>query len=168
MYTYKPNQDELAVAWFLAKRRRKMNFGNKNIVTSFRGMELSSDELFIQDFKAACSEIAVSRVLNLCWTGLGRTQNSGKVNTDIGNFIEVRSICKANYGLIARKSDNDSSPAVLVFVDDDYCCSLLGWETFENVKLFGRKMGDENQPFWVLKDLNEIDELEFSGRTLVS
>lgn len=142
---YRPNDDEASIAMVVAKRRNKLNGGGTNIPG---GEVATTDERLLQHYRACLSEISVSRITNLCWTGCGKGAHGLR---DVGNVLEVRSIPTPNKGLLARGKDNDLYPCALVLVQDDRWCEVMGWEFFGNVKRNGRIIdGESESPCWIL------------------
>lgn len=155
-FSYRPNDDEAAIAQTIAYRRNSLNRGGTNIP----GGETSTEkERLIQHYRAALAEIAVSRITNLCWTGCGKGANG---LLDVGDKLEVRSIASSDRGLLARRKDKDSLPCVLVLVENNRICTILGWEYFSVVKRDGHTLDAEsNNPCWILeaKKLRPFEEL---------
>jgi hypothetical protein len=143
-YTYRPNDDEAAVAALVARRRDTLNRGGSN----FEGGETASrEEIYLQHYRACLAEIAVSRLTNRCWTGCGK--GSLKV-PDVGGEIEVRSIANPKHGLCVQVRDRDESPVVQVLVTTDRICNVMGWETFANAKKLGKGYNLHTaHPYWL-------------------
>ena len=154
-YSYALTEDERACAEAVAKRRRSLNGGQSNFVTE----TMSSDDRDQQDFRAVSAEIAVSRLLNLCWTGCGK---GALVAVDVGHLVEVRSINSPTHGLQVSERDEPRSnnPITLCLVTPTHV-QFMGWEFISEVFKQGRKMR-ENKPFWVLPQskLRHFDELK--------
>ena len=73
--------------------------------------------------RGCVGEVAVSKALNLYWTGVG-----GLRFPDVGGLIEVRTISQKNHRLILHDADVDSQIAILVFVGEEPTqCELMGW-----------------------------------------
>lgn len=150
-YRYRPNDDEACVAAAVAKRRNSLNGGGSNIPG---GETATHEERFLQHYRAALAEIAVSRMTNLCWTGCGKGAEGLR---DVGDALEVRSVASAGRGLLVRPPKNGDpedtlAPHVLVLVTEDRWCVPLGWETYGGVKAKGRSLGaDSDRPCWILE-----------------
>lgn len=140
---YRPNNDEAAVALLIAKRRNALNRGGSNLPD---GETATPEERLIQDYCAVLAEIAVSRMLNLCWTGCGRGSDG---LLDVGDCVEVRSITQPHKCISARAKDPDAVPVVLVLVDKATReCKALGWNYYHEVKSQGRRI--DRDEYWVL------------------
>ena len=156
METYLPNRDEAIVAYRVARIRNSNNRGQSNIPG---GENTSRQQREIQHYRAALAEIAVSRMTNLCWTGLGK----GSLGCiDVGNLLEVRSIVNLRNGLLVRDKDKESLPYVLVHVDKNRLCTFLGWAFIEEVKRLGRVLdADTSKPAYILEQekLHDMESL---------
>jgi len=144
--TYVPTADEIAVALVVARRRNSLNGGGTNIPG---GETATEQDRLAQHFAGCLAEIAVSRLMNLCWSGCGKGALGSK---DVSGLIEVRSVTERCRGLLARNKDLDDDYCVLVFVDKPTkCCEVVGWETYRNVKAKGRALQqDTDRPCWIL------------------
>lgn len=151
MISYTPNDDEANVAFLIAKRRNTLNGGRwVSNLTREKESTVSINERLISQYCAALSEITVSRILNMCWTGCGKGACGAE---DVGGCIEVRSIVKRGLGLISRKKD-ENKICVLVHVDKGTrLCTILGWSSHAYVKKNGVPR-DQNteKPYWVLPE----------------
>jgi hypothetical protein len=137
---YRPSDDEAACAWVVAHRRRAKNGGQSNLPEE----TATNEERTLNDYQACLAEIAVSRLLNLCWTGCGKQEH------DVGGIFEVRSISDPAYGLQVNERDGDDDPVILVHVNNQSReCTLVGWHFVSAVRQFGKKMRDE-KPWWLL------------------
>jgi hypothetical protein len=144
---YRPNDDEARVAGLMARIRRDFSSKEKS---NLAAGETDFEWRFFNNYVGALAEIAVSRMLNMCWTGCG--MGGGKRLRDVGDCVEVRSITERRKGLLANKCDTEAWPCVLVFVDDETrWCEALGWETFAAVRAhgIGRNL-ETHQPYYVL------------------
>ena len=145
-YSYVPNDDEAKVARLVAKIRNTLNRNQTNLP---KGETATKQEREDQQYHAILAEIAVSRVFNLCWTGCGKGSEGMR---DVGYLLEVRSIQQSHLGLLVRDKDEDDSPIVLVLVDENRKCTLLGWEMVGNVKKHGRVLdGDTSKPAYIMR-----------------
>jgi hypothetical protein len=145
-WLYVPNNDEAAVAMCVADIRNRNNGGQTNLVKENQ----TSDQNRMTNYRGVLAEIAVSRMLNLCWTGCGKGATGLK---DVGNLFEVRSIAEIALGLLCRSRDLDSDPFVLVHVDQDRSCQALGWEFAEHVKAQGRVLdAGTDKVCWILRN----------------
>jgi hypothetical protein len=145
-WLYVPNNDEAAAAMCVADIRNKKNGGQTNLVKENQ----TSDQRRMTNYRGVLAEIAVSRMLNLCWTGCGKGATGLK---DVGNLFQVRSIGDIALGLLCRSSDLDSDPFVLVYVDQDRSCQALGWEYAEHVKEQGRARDvGSDKVCWILRN----------------
>lgn len=142
-YSYRPNDDEAAVAATVARIRNSKNGGGSNLL----GKEVSDKDRFIGHYMAALSEISVCHCLNLYWSGCG------KQSKDVGGYLQVRAVDQSDRGLLGRPSDDDNDPCVVVFVDKTTrVCKLLGWDYFGNVKSNGKPYSiGTPKPFWIIK-----------------
>jgi hypothetical protein len=143
---YTPTYDEKVCAYFVAEIRNSKNGGGSNLPY---GETMTHRERFEQHYVACLSEIAVSRLTNLCWTGCGKGATGLK---DVGDRWEVRSITDMHKGLLVKWKDIDSDSQVLVFVDTKTAmCTVLGWASVLRVKEEGKPFASEtDKPFWVL------------------
>lgn len=145
---YTCTDDERAVAQCIAERRNRMNGGGTNLPG---GETATQTERQRQHYRACLSEIAVSRLLNLAWTGCGKGSTG---LADVGNFIEVRSIDhdRSTPGLIVRPKDTEA-PFVLCTVNTKTGAVIaLGWRWTSEVRQHGRLLdGDTPKPCWLLK-----------------
>lgn len=144
-HVYTLTDDEAACAAVVARRRNRFNAGQTNLPG---GESASESDRLLQHYMAAMAEIAVSRVTNLCWTGCGRGSDGVP---DVGRALEVRSVSRRGLGLLARRKDRDDLPCVLVLVEPKAQCTILGWETYGEVKRRGRGRDlDSERPCWTL------------------
>lgn len=142
---YRPTDDEKAVAMLVAKRRNTLNGGGSNLPL---GETQTDQQRLEQHYVAALAEIAVSRSLNLAWTGLDK---GSRGMPDVGDALEVRSITDPKRGLLVRDRD-ENRPFVLVHVDktNGGACTLLGWDFADSVRTYGAKLdADTDRPCWV-------------------
>lgn len=156
MKSYRPNRDEAVIAFKVAKIRNGKNRGQTNMP---KGEHSTCEQREIQHYRAALAEIAVSRMTNLCWTGLGKG-SLGYI--DVGNMLEVRSIDDLQKGLLVRDRDKESLPYVLVHVADTRLCTFMGWAFFEEVKELGRIIdADTSKPAYILskEKLHDMESL---------
>ena len=137
-YTYTPTRDEIACARVVAEIRNSTGSGS-NLPTE----TATEEELLEQHFRSCVAEIAVSRTFNLCWTGCGPQE------IDVGNIYEVRSVRSMRHGLLVRARDKDDFPIVLVHVDPQYRCTLIGWHMIGKVKKRGKQVGGSH-PYWLM------------------
>ena len=109
--------------------------------------EQTSQLQYRSDYSACVAEIVVSRLLNLAWTGCGKTEAC-----DVGNYIEVRSVRNMNHGLVVRPRDSEYAPFVLVDVVG-MGGTIRGWAWKSEVVKNGYAMaqGTDN-PYWILRD----------------
>lgn len=141
---YRLTADEVEVAKLIGERRNRLTFGGSNLPVEHATKETRLD----QDCRGAAAEIAVSRYFNLCWTGCGKGSEG---LFDVGNCLQVRSVSDSFRGLLVRPRDVLHHPCVLVQVDADYTCTLLGWEYQETVKKNGWKLDpNSTKPCWIL------------------
>lgn len=148
---YQVTADERAVAELIGERRNRLNFGGSNLPAEYA----SPEALVRQHARAVAAEIAVSRRYNLCWTGCGKQSVF-----DVGNCLQVRSTTNPLIGLIVRSKDVMDHPCVLVQVDMDYNCTLLGWEYYRVVMKSGKLCAaDTTKPYWML-DRSKLRPLE--------
>jgi len=147
MLAYRPNDYEAACAAAVARMRGKLNSGQENLIRE----RTPASEQYVIDYVAALAEIAVSRIMNLAWTGCGRSDD-GSASYDVGGFIQVRSITNPSYGLITREKDDPEDQTVLVYVDTGTrCCSVLGWESNQAVRDQGIARDTLTaKPYWTL------------------
>jgi hypothetical protein len=158
---YRPNDDEAAVAFTIAKRRNQLNGGGSNLPG---GERATIGERLLQHYAAALSEIATSRMTGLCWTGCGKGAEGLR---DVGDLIEVRSVRSPELGLLVRrpkpgKLEDIGVPYVLIHVGEDRWCAPLGWEYWDVVLDMGRVQGERtDHPCWILEPerLRPFDEL---------
>jgi len=148
-WVYKLAPYEMQIAAAMSKIRRSDSSGDSKI-----DLPLTDKQKDRNDIIAVRSEIAVSRMLNLCWTGMGKQQ------PDVGGWVEVRSIENPKKNLIIRAKDRDDSPCVLVLVVDDVCTALC-WAFARTGRRIGRKQGENQFPYHLLlrRDCNQMDEL---------
>lgn len=141
---YRPNDDEAACAWTVAQRRNELNNGGSNLPHE----KMDADAMLRQHYTACLAEIAVARLLNLCWTGCGKGSEGLR---DVGNTWEVRSVSKRGRGLLVRQKDDEQAPFILVYVDPvTRECELLGWEFCHQVRARGRFLDERDHGCWVL------------------
>lgn len=141
---YRLTADELAVAELIGERRNRLNFGGSNLPNEFTSLEFRQ----AQHSRAAAAEIAVSRHYNLCWSGCGKGSEG---IFDVGNCLQVRSTMDPVRGLIVRPRDVIDQPCVLVEIDSDYKCALIGWEYHRVVRKLGKLCAaDTSKPYWML------------------
>lgn len=145
---YTLTADEVACAHAVAARRNALNGGQSNIPG---GETASPDERLRQHQRACVAEIAVSRVLNLAWTGCGKGAQGLR---DVGYHVEVRSIGARGRGLLVRPRDPDDAPYLLVLVDSVTSrASLLGWAMKGEVMAHGeRHAADTEKECWILRE----------------
>lgn len=143
---YRPNDDEAACAWTVAQRRNTLNSGQSNLP----GGETAPEDVRLRQHYTAClAEIAVSRILNLCWTGCGKGSEGLR---DVGGTWEVRSVTKRGRGLLVRQKDDEQAPFVLVYVDPvTRCCEIVGWEYCREVRSRGKFLDERDHQAWVLE-----------------
>jgi len=145
--SYRPNDDEAAVAYEVAKRRNSMNAGQSNIPG---GEHATVGQRLAQHYAACLSEISLSRITNLCWTGCGKGAHG---LLDVGDRYEVRSIVDRTHGLLVREKDCEKDvPFALFHVSEETrICELLGWAPPSYVvsKGFGIDL-DSEHPAWIL------------------
>lgn len=157
---YRPNDDEAAAALVVAKRRNTLNGGGTNLPT---GETADEAKRLNQHYTACLAEIAVSRLLNLAWTGCGKGAAGLR---DVGGTVEVRSIIETRRGLLLRPKDDPEPPYVLVYVDQaTRNCHALGWAYGSDVRARGRLLdGETSKPCWILGQdgLSEFDHLKAS------
>lgn len=148
-WVYRLDPYEMQVAICVGNIRRSDSSGH-----SKSDLTLTNEQKDRNDIIAVRSEIAVSRMLNLCWTGMGKCQ------PDVGGWVEVRSIETPEKNLIIRATDKDDSPCVLVLVVDDVCTALC-WAFARTAKRVGWKKGKNQFPYHLLLrgDCNQMDEL---------
>ena len=149
-WTYTLDPYEMRVATGVGKIRRSDNDGTTQLDSP-----LTDDQREVSDILAVRSEIAVSRMLNLCWTGMGRKQ------PDVGGFIEVRVIDSPKKNLVIRVADKDDSPCVLVLVEERVCTALC-WAYPSRARDIGKRMGSNKFPYFLIfrEDCNQMDELQ--------
>jgi hypothetical protein len=146
MKVYRPNDDEAAAAFLVAKRRNTLNNGASNLPN---GEQVDAATREWQHYAACLAEIAVARVLNRCWSGCGK----GTLERhDVGNCYEVRSITDRSRGLLVRAKDDGNTIFILVFVDvETRNCEILGWEIGQRIRQKGRMLDPTSpKPCWVL------------------
>ena len=149
-WCYRLHAYERRVAVGVAKLRGTDRTSNRN-----RSADQSEQERLAIDIPACIAEVASARMLNLCWTGMAKQQ------ADVGGVIEVRAIRSPGHCLTARGGDADTSPGMLVYVDEDYVCHALGWQMFGYVRKNGRRMVGGGTPYHLLakEQLRAMDEL---------
>jgi hypothetical protein len=150
---YHPNEYERLLGWELAKIRNSSQDWSKGNIPN----EPMSEQGCVENhFQGILAEIAVSRVLNLCWTGLADGRGGGAL--DVGGMIEARSVRERMKGLLARPKDEPkrAAPVVNVYVahamDPKLCyCELLGWHFFGFVLDHGKPEAvGSGRPYWRL------------------
>jgi|TARA_R110002020_G_scaffold123083_2_gene279190 hypothetical protein len=157
--SYALTVDEVLCAEVVSKSRRT-NFAGTDAVrpTGIRHPKRSNlpqgetvETIALQpavDYAGCVGEIAVARLMNLAWTGCGKTSGNTR---DVGNYIEVRSVRNIKLGLLVRPKDPEA-PFVLVFVRGN-TGKILGWAWKSEVVAKGRMLdGDTERPCWILKD----------------
>jgi len=112
---------------------------------------------------AARGELSMARRLKLPWKGeLAETEKGEKIQPDLSNFYEVRTVRKANGMLKVSKYDKHHLPFILVF-DQAPRFTALGWMYGKEVaKPENLKAPNPNQPeayFEVQEDLHPMDKL---------
>lgn len=146
---YKLGPNERRVAIGVARMRSTESDGTDRIPDKCTREQRSENDVY-----ACMAEIAVAKMMNLCWTGIERRA------VDVGGILEVRMVRKKDYGLLARAEDTEDAPAVLVFVDDDEVCHAMGWEFFGRVREHGTlRDGETKYPYWVTKKLRPMSTL---------
>jgi hypothetical protein len=155
---YRPTEDEAHAALAVARRRNRLNGGQTNLPG---GETASEAERLMQHYTACLAEIAVSRIANRCWTGCGKGADG---LYDVGNLYQVRSITQPGRGLLIRRKDlqNGNPPFVLVQVNADRECVLLGWLRPTEVLEIGRELdADSPSPCWIASQ-NQLREWPIS------
>ena len=144
--TYRPNDYEAACAFAVARLRGRFNSGQENLL---QGRTPVEEQLRI-DYVAALAEIAACRLLNMCWTGCGRSEGGGP-SYDVGGVLQVRSITNPSYGLITRMKDNPDDVTALVLVEETRMCTLLGAARNAEVRMLGLGRDlESSKPYWTL------------------
>jgi hypothetical protein len=138
--------DEIAAAVAVASRRRLGCQRNRTKPTHFEPRDRWGVEV-----ESACAEVALSRLLNLAWTGA-----SGVARPDVGGMIEVRHSSHDDAHLLIWEGDDPRVPQVLVTGHDgDY--SARGWQFPVSA---WRPEWRRHKSWWVPQaELRSMDEL---------
>lgn len=141
-WTYKLTDHEMDVASHIGRLRCLTAKDGDD--TDDTGIHKSYKARVEQNITACIAEIAVSRMLNSCWTALAWKQ------PDVAGYIEVRSIVDEKHNLVVRALDKDSSPMVLVLVNDNIC-TARGWDKVAKIKEMGIYDDSKGLPYWRTK-----------------
>lgn len=156
-WSYRPNDDEACAAAAVARRRNGTAHRPHRIPDA---PDKTADDIARLHYQGALAEIAVARMLNRYWTGCGKGAHGV---LDVGGSVDVRSIAVPHRGLVARDTDPDDVPCVLVHVDrDTRVCTALGWAFYRDVKRNGEPHGeDPARRCWILsgRSLYPMDTL---------
>ena len=144
-WVYTLSDDEFACAEVVTDRRQRLNNGNGFEGTALRsGVQRDRHQL-----QGVMSEIGVSRVLNLSWSGCG---NGTKGLADVGDRYEVRSVDELFKGLLVNGHDRHKERVyILVHFTLPQSVKLIGWAVGDDVVKIGVGRGlDGKYPYWVL------------------
>lgn len=123
--------------------------------TDDTGIHKSYSEREKQNIIACMGELAVSKMLNANWSAMHW------MKPDVGGYIEVRSVTEDWHNLIVRQPDKDSSPMVLVLVENNICMAK-GWDFVSNIREKGVYSDEKGLPYWrttkghKFRDMNEL------------
>ena len=152
-WTYKLTDHEMQVAEYVGRLR--CFTAKDDDSTDDTGIHKSYEAREMQNIVACRGEIAVSRLLNVCWSAMAWKE------PDVANYIEVRSVIEEWHNLVVRFYDKDNSPMVLVYVKENVCI-VKGWDFVSNVKENGTYTNEKGVPYWRTKkghkfrDMNEL------------
>ena len=138
-WIYKLTDHEMQIATYLGKLRCET--AKDDASTDDTGIKKTYEIREQQNIVACIGEIAVARMLNVCWTAMAWKE------PDVAGYIEVRSVIEDWHNLIVRFYDKDNSPMVLVYVKDNIC-TVKGWDFVSNVKEKGIHTSERGVPYW--------------------
>lgn len=145
--------DEIAAAVAVASRRRIECQRSRRKPVRF---EQDGAQRWGVEIEAACSEVVVSRVLNLAWTGISKAGTY-----DVGGCVEVRHSIHPDAHLIIYAEDEEA-PFVLV-TGRDGAYEVRGWEYPNNARERYPATNGRNGSVWVPQsELRPIEDLRDS------
>ena len=118
-WEYRINADEMEnIKTTVAIRRRTAVVDVPTYLGASR--ECSPEENELRNIRSCAAEVAMSRILNLCWTGCGTRE------PDVGGFLEVKSVVHPKHRIMAKHravmewmQRDRLTPVVLVLVDEE-------------------------------------------------
>ena len=138
----------------------------KNATANNFGLKGSINDLLKLDFQGAMAEYAVSRELNLYWSGLG-----GPRQPDVGFCIEVKSVVGYDRRLlITDKTPKAADIAVLVRIISAQSVLIDGWAYIQEcknpayVETYREGGGGYFVPNEKLRPISELKEIVHSRR----